>query len=102
LGIGTKENLSRIFKFVQPIVTIGTIVFASGSLYADVRSIKQKVEKVETSEIQQALMTQEISQLHTQLENQNKGLDKLADSVNSLSISVAKLEAKIDDKQKHK
>lgn len=76
----------------QTLFTLGTLIFASGSLYADVQSIKSKTDKIEITEIQQVRLTDQIKQLTNSQEKQSEAVSKLTDAVNTLSQSLALVE----------
>lgn len=105
MGEGTKSNLraigSGILKFIPTTITVGSIVFASGQLYADVKDIKDKVGKVEVTEVQQAALTVEVRGLQAQIQQSretqketNVAVGNLADAVQKLSVAVAKQEGR--------
>lgn len=101
---------SKIMKFVkdygQTVFTVGSLIFASGGLYAKVQNISDKTDNldytVSTSQINQAKLGEKISALSESQKVQSESTNKLADAVNTLSNHVAKMEGQNESKSKRR
>lgn len=90
-----------IAKLAQPILLIGGMIFTSGGVYGEVKDMKGQLSQVHESQIEQAAMSVEIKNLHDQIKESretqkqtNDAVGKLADSVQQLSVNVARMEGK--------
>lgn len=98
---------SKIMKFIkdygQTAFTVGSLVFASGGLYAKVQDIKDNQDNqdytLSTSQIQQARLGEKISILSESQKVQSEATNKLADAVNTLSNRLAKMEGQNENKK---
>lgn len=88
-------------------ITVLSVIFMSGSVYGGYNDLKEQVEKTQTLPIQQAAMVVEVRNLQDQIKESretqkqtNESVSKLADSVNSLSVSLAKLETRENKNRK--
>jgi|ERR1700749_276340 len=100
-----KSKVKTFIKdYGQMIFTVGSIVFASGSLYAKVQDIKDTQDKqeftVSTTEIQQTRLSEKINTLTDSQKVQSEATNKLADAVNRLSNQVSKMEGRQESKRR--
>lgn len=95
-----RKVIDPVLKYWQPFFTIGTLIFASGTLSADIKNIKSKMDKVEITELQQAQMTEEIKTLNKNQDKQSEAIGKLTDSVNTLGQVLARMEGRQETQNK--
>lgn len=103
--------LEKIPSWVQMLITIGTLIFGLGTMYATLQDVKYQVSNLKDVPVINARQDADINNLRKQMEDDkttqsqtNGYISKLADAVSSLSTSVARLEGKLDaeDKRKHR
>lgn len=104
-----KGVLDRIPSYVQTIIAIGGIVFSVGILYGDVQDIKRELVKAEGSAQRQGEMALQISVMQAQLAASKETadrtmttLDNINNTLGRLSVSVARLEGKVEANKKNK
>lgn len=93
------EAMKLVPSYVQVAFTVGGLVFGGGILYADVQDIKTSQAKTEVVLGQYSQTVSQVASLEVGLAAANKtnervvtALDKLAGTVELLSINVARLE----------
>lgn len=99
--------LEKIPSWVQMVVTLGTLIFGIGTMYASIQDLKGQMISLKDVPAIDARQDADLLSLHQQI-NDDKAtqlqtaanIDKLADAVSSLSTSVARLEGKLDAEDK--
>lgn len=86
----------RISNWSTTIVTVGSLVFGGGILYADVQDIKHDVSKSEGLITQTMVLETKLANAEKTQEITIKVLEKLSDNVDKLGQSVARLEGQLD------
>lgn len=86
----------RISNWSQTLVAVGSIVFVSGVLYADVQDIKHDVSKSEGLVVQTQVLETKLANAERTQEKTIQVLEKLSDNVDKLGQSVARLEGQLD------
>lgn len=106
---GIAEKLKSLPDWSGMVLKVGGIIFAAGVLYNDVQTVKGRLDKYESTQVQQVRMEGEISNLQDQIEQSREtskqtteAVTKLADAVNNLSVSVATLQTKLEDNRKRR
>lgn len=89
------EWSDRITNWSTTIVTVGSLVFGGGILYADVQDIKRDVSKSEGLVVQTQVLETKLANAEKTQEMTIKVLERLSDNVEKLSTSVAKLEGQL-------
>jgi len=108
MGQESTNTVSKVKTFIkdygQMVFTVGSLVFASGSLFAKVQDVQDKADKldfaVSSTQVSQARLTENISQLKESQKVQSESTNKLADAVNNLSTQLAKLEGQQERKRR--
>jgi hypothetical protein len=85
----------RLNDWSQTIVAVGSIVFVSGVLYADVQDIKEDVSKSEGLITQTQVLEVKLANAEKSQEMTIKVLEKLSENVDKLGQSVARLEGQL-------
>lgn len=104
------QLLEKIPQWVQMMVTLGTLIFGLGSMYATLQDVKGQLIPLKNVPAIDARQDQDLTGLHQQIADdkviqaqQAASMNKLADAISSLSTSVARLEGKLDaDDSKHR
>lgn len=86
----------RLTNWSTTIVTVGSLVFGGGILYADVQDIKRDVSRSEGLVVQTQVLETKLANAEKTQEITIKVLEKLSDNVDKLSRSVARLEGQLD------
>lgn len=86
----------RISNWSTTLVTVGSLVFGGGILYADVQDIKHDVSKSEGLVVQTQVLETKLANAEKTQEITIKVLEKLSDNVDKLGQSVARLEGKLE------
>ena len=86
----------KLTNWSTTIVTVGSLVFGGGILYADVQDIKRDVSKSEGLVVQTQVLETKLANAEKTQEITIKVLEKLSDNVDKLSRSVARLEGQLD------
>ena len=86
----------KLTNWSTTIVTVGSLVFGGGILYADVQDIKRDVSRSEGLVVQTQVLETKLANAEKTQEITIKVLEKLSDNVDKLSRSVARLEGQLD------
>lgn len=91
-----KGLVDKMLQWVQPIITVVSLTFGCGILYADVQDIKKEVveAKLDKNKIQHMEVRLAVSE-----DAQKRTVDvleKVVLSVDKLNVTVAKLETKLE------
>jgi len=89
---------AKLADWVSTGVTVGSLVFGGGVLYADVQDIKRDVSKTEGLAVQTQMLETKLSAAEKTQEKTILVLEKLSDNVDKLSRNVARLEGQLDKK----
>lgn len=101
--------LNAIPSWVQMLITLGTLLFGMGVMYATLQDVKVQVQALhnvpainerqdaDINNIKQSLIEEKNTRQQT-----NQYIGKLADAVSSLSTSVARLEGKLDNEDRRR
>lgn len=99
--------LEKIPSWVQMLITLGTLIFGLGTMYATLQDVKSQVYQLRDVPSVNSRQDADINNLRQQLIDSkqvqvqtNMYISKLADAVSSLSSSVARLEGKLDAEDK--
>lgn len=87
---------SKIGEWTSTAITVGSLVFGGGVLYADVQDIKRDVSKSEGLAIQTQVLETKLTNAEKVQEKTIVVLEKLSDNVDKLSQNVARLEGQLD------
>lgn len=85
----------HISEWATTIVTVGSLVFGGGILYADVQDIKNDVSQSEGLAVQTRILEVKLENSERTQEATIRVLEKLSDNVEKLSTSVARLEGQL-------
>lgn len=85
-----------ILKFVQPVVTVASLIFGGGILYGDVQSVKRQVDESQGLKQQVQIMETKLTMSEETQKKTALTLEKVADAVNKLNTTVARLETKLE------
>ncbi len=104
------DLLEKIPSWVQLLLTLGTLVFGLGGMYATLQDVKAQVADLKSVPAINARQDSDINSLRQQIIDDrsvqaqtNVQISKLADAVSSLSTSVARLEGMLEQKdRKHR
>ena len=88
--------MQEALQWAQPVVTVISLTFGGGILYGDVQELKQTVEKGLVLDKQVQVMEVKLSNAESDQRKTVEALVKVADAVNKLNTSVAKLESKLE------
>ncbi len=86
-------------KWVQPVITVASLVFGGGILYGDVQGVKRDID--ENKGLKEQVQVMEIKLERSELTQRKTAdtLEKVADAVNNLNVTVAKLEEKLQPRR---
>lgn len=90
------ERVDKLLNWLQPIVTVVSLAFGGGILYADVQDVKRTVQGAEGLKSQVDIMEVKLEATETAQKKTVDALEKVVDAVNKLNVTVGKLEAKIE------
>lgn len=83
--------------WVQALAVVGGMVFALGVMHSKLDSLEQTVKSVGVYSLQMERVKTRVSQITQIQDSYNGSMAKLAEAVNKLSISVAKLQVQMDN-----
>lgn len=89
--------------WISILISIGTLIFALGVMHNNVQSIKDRMDKMDDTNLQIIRIDGAINNLQTQVNNTNEiqkrantSVDGLTDAVTDLGNSVSNLQGKLD------
>lgn len=85
----------KLSEWVTTIVTVGSLVFGGGILYADVQDIKTDVSKGEGLVVQTQILETKLAHAERVQEKTISVLERLSTNVDRLGQSVARLEGEL-------
>ncbi|MNQ48939.1 hypothetical protein D3C85_628270 [compost metagenome] len=86
---------SKLVEWASTGVTVGSLVFGGGVLYADVQDIKRDISKGEGLAVQTQVLETKLTNAEKVQEKTILVLEKLSDNVDKLSQNVARLEGQL-------
>ncbi|MNZ57948.1 hypothetical protein D3C78_759440 [compost metagenome] len=87
---------SKLVEWASTGVTVGSLVFGGGVLYADVQDIKRDVSKSEGLAVQTQVLETKLNNAEKVQEKTILVLEKLSDNVEQLGVNVARLEGRLN------
>lgn len=87
---------SKLVEWASTGVTVGSLVFGGGVLYADVQDIKRDVSKSEGLAVQTQVLETKLNNAEKVQEKTILVLEKLSDNVEQLGVNVARLEGQLN------
>lgn len=87
----------RLSSWSTTAVTVGSLVFGVGILYADVQDIKHDVSRSEGLVVQTQVLETKLANAEKTQEKTIEVLEKLSDNVDKLGKSVARLEGQLGE-----
>ena len=87
---------SKLVEWASTGVTVGSLVFGGGVLYADVQDIKRDVSKSEGLAVQTQVLEAKLNNAEKVQEKTILVLEKLSDNVEQLGVNVARLEGQLN------
>lgn len=88
--------MSDALQWAQPVVTAISLAFGGGILYGDVQDVKQKMDSVEPLTQQVQVVEAKLAAAEDSQRRTVATLEKVADAVNKLNVTVSKLETKLE------
>lgn len=83
-------------KWVQPVITVASLVFGGGILYGDVQGVKREIDENKGLKQQVQVMETKLEMAEETQKRTADTLDKVADAVNKLNVTVGRLETKLE------
>jgi len=100
----SKENVKTFLRvgpwWIQTAFMIGTVLFSVGVLYNDVSTVKAKVKGLNNIERKVDVLNYQSVESNRERVQIRLAIKGLTLAVNNLTLSVAKLQVKLDDKNK--
>lgn len=90
-----KSKSELALKWIQPIVLSGTILWAGGSAYSDLQTVKHKVERTDILEVRVAELTQSLNASNENQKAIGQNVKDLSGSVALLAQNVANLQGQM-------
>ncbi len=86
-------------KWVQPVITVASLVFGGGILYGDVQGVKRDIDENKGLKQQVQVMETKLEMSELTQRKTADTLEKVAEAVNNLNVTVGRLEEKLQPKR---
>ena len=94
--MGEVNKASPLLQWAQPVVTVVSLAFGGGILYADVQDVKRELDSGKGLKEQVLVMEANLSATEETQRRTAAALEKVVDAVNKLNVTVSKLEIRLD------
>lgn len=98
--IGFRAIVEHIPGWIQALAIVGGMIFSMGVLHNEVQNLSGRVDRQENYPVEISNLQLQISQANKTQSETNLAVSRLADAVNSLSVSMAKLQGQLEAEDK--